>query len=367
VPLDELRRALLLAGDLKAVASAALVEGRAGLGRFRLELLRPLQPMLAQPAEDLHEALGRLSEAGLEYKLDGARVQLHRSGDEVRVFSRGLNDVTAAVPELVETARGLPAGQFVLDGEVLVLDPAGRPLPFQVTMRRFGRKLDVERIRAQLPLSPFFFDLMHLDGRDLLEQPAAERWALLHQLAGEATVPRRVTADPGVAAAFYDAALAAGHEGILAKSLGAGYEAGSRGFSWLKIKRAHTLDLVVLAAEWGSGRRRGWLSNIHLGARDPRTAGFVMLGKTFKGMTDAMLAWQTVRFQELELSRDAWTVYLRPEQVVEVAFSDVQESPQYPAGLALRFARVKRYRDDKRAAEADTLDTVRALLPRSGA
>lgn len=362
VPADEVRRALMLAGEALPVARALLTEGRAALGRFRLELGRPLQPMLAQPAADLAEALERLGEAALEVKLDGARVQVHKAEGEVAVFSRRGNQVTGAVPELVEAVQALPARRLVLDGEVLALRPDGTPHPFQVTMRRFGRKLDVAALRGELPLTPFFFDLLHLDGDDLLDRPAHERFAALAETAGGLAVPRLVTADPEAAEAFFDQALARGHEGVMAKAMDAPYEAGRRGFSWLKVKPAHTLDLVVLAAEWGHGRRQGWLSNLHLGARDPASGGFVMLGKTFKGMTDEMLAWQTRRFQELALATDGWTVHLRPEQVVEIAFSDVQESPHYPGGMALRFARVKRYRDDKTAAEADTVDTVRAIL-----
>jgi DNA ligase-1 len=364
LPAADVRRALMLAGELTAVARAALVEGQAGLDRFRLELLRPLQPMLASPAGDVSEALERLGEAAFELKLDGARVQVHKAGEEVRVFSRRGNDVTPAVPELVETVHSLPARQLILDGEVIALRPDGdgAPLPFQATMRRFGRKLDVARLRGELPLTPFFFDVLHLDGDDLLDRPAGERFAALGQAVPGLTVPRIVTADAEEADAFFADALQRGHEGMMAKALDAPYEAGRRGFSWLKIKPAHTLDLVVLAAEWGHGRRQGWLSNLHLGARDPDNGGFVMLGKTFKGMTDEMLAWQTVKLQEIALGTDGWTVHVRPELVVEVAFSDVQESPQYPAGMALRFARVKRYRNDKTAAEADTIGTVRKIF-----
>jgi DNA ligase-1 len=362
VPAGEVRRALMLAGEAAPVARALLTEGRPGLGRFRLELFRPLQPMLAQPAGDLGEALERLGEAALEFKLDGARVQVHKAEGDVRVFSRRGNEVTGAVPELVEAVRALPARQLVLDGEVLALRPDGTPHPFQVTMRRFGRKLDVERLRGELPLTPFFFDLLHADGEDLLDRPAGERFAALAVAAPGLDVPRLVTADAEAADEFFAAALRRGHEGLMAKATAAPYEAGRRGFSWLKVKPAHTLDLVVLAAEWGHGRRQGWLSNLHLGARDPENGGFVMLGKTFKGLTDEMLAWQTRRFQELALGTDGWTVHLRPELVVEVAFGDVQESPHYPGGMALRFARVKRYREDKTAAEADTIDTVRTIF-----
>jgi DNA ligase 1 len=362
IPVDELRRAVMLAGDLGVVAQAALTEGRAGLAEFRLRLFQPVQPMLAQPAEDLEAALRRLGEAALEYKFDGARVQVHKSGAEVRVFSRRLNDVTAAVPELVEVVHALPAREVVLDGEVLALRPDDTPLPFQVTMRRFGRRLDVEPMRRELPLTTYFFDVLRLEGQDLFGAPARERFAALDEAAPGLVVPRRITADPIEASAFLDDALRRGHEGVMAKATAAAYDAGRRGFAWLKIKRAHTLDLVVLAAEWGHGRRAGRLSNIHLGARDPATGAFLMMGKTFKGMTDAMLEWQTRKFQELAVATDGYTVHLRPELVVEVAFNDVQESPQYPAGMALRFARVVRYREDKSPAEADSIDTLRAIL-----
>jgi DNA ligase-1 len=362
VPAEEVRRAVLFAGELPAVARAVLTEGRPGLARFRLQLFRPLQPMLAQPAADVSEALERLGEAALELKLDGARVQVHKAGGEVRVYSRRGNDVTVAVPDLVETIQALPARELVLDGETIALRPDGSPLPFQVTMRRFGRKLDVARLRAELPLTSFFFDLLHLDGEDLIDRPGGERFAALAAAAPGLTVPRLVTADEEAADAFFADALARGHEGLMAKAPDAPYEAGRRGASWLKIKPAHTLDLVVLAAEWGHGRRQGWLSNLHLGARDPENGGFVMLGKTFKGLTDERLAWQTAKLQELSLGTDGWTVYVRPELVVEIAFSDVQESPQYPGGMALRFARVKRYREDKTAAEADTIAAVRRIF-----
>jgi len=322
--------------------------------------------MLAQTAEDAADAVGRLGRAALEFKLDGARVQLHKRDDEVKVYSRSLKDVTAAVPELVERVRALPAGELILDGETIALRADGTPQPFQTTMRRFGRRLEVDRLRRELPLTPFFFDLLYLDGQPLLDEPEEQRFAALSKVtSGGLLVPRTVTAAADEAQAFLEQALARGHEGIMAKALDAPYEAGGRGQRWLKVKPAHTLDLVVLAAEWGHGRRRGWLSNLHLGARDPEAGGFVMLGKTFKGMTDEMLAWQTERLLELEIGRDAYTVHVRPELVVEVAFNDVQASPHYPGGLALRFARVKRYRPDKNAAQADTVATVRQILERS--
>ncbi|HLB82946.1 MAG TPA: ATP-dependent DNA ligase [Gemmatimonadales bacterium] len=356
---DDVRRATMLAGELSVVAHAALIDGAAGLARFRLELFRPLQPMLAQPADDVAAALVQLGEAAFEYKLDGARIQVHRAANEVRVFSRQLNDVTVAVPEVVEAARRLPLREVILDGEAIALRPDGTPLPFQQTMRRFGRKLDVERLRAELPLAAFFFDVLYADGAVLLAEPYTRRIAVLEQLVPlEARVPRLVTRDAHLAAEFLERAIAAGHEGLMAKALEGRYDAGARGAAWLKVKPAHTLDLVVLAAEWGHGRRRGWLSNLHLGARAPETGGFVMLGKTFKGMTDALLAWQTTELLARETSRDEHTVYVRPELVVEVAFNDVQASPQYPGGVALRFARVVRYRPDKPADQSDTLATV---------
>jgi DNA ligase-1 len=278
------------------------------------------------------------------------------------VYSRSGNDVSARVPELIESVAGLPARELILDGEAIALRADGAPHPFQVTMRRFGRREGVAALRAELPLRSFFFDCLRVDDETLIDAPLEERLrALTELLPSELGVPRLVTAQPAEAEAFLADALARGHEGAMAKSLAAPYEAGNRGASWLKLKPAHTLDLVVLAAEWGSGRRRGWLSNLHLGARAESSGQLVMLGKTFKGMTDEMLAWQTKRLLELETHREGHVVFVRPELVVEVAFSDVQSSPQYPAGLALRFARVKRYREDKRAADADTIARVRAF------
>ncbi len=362
VPAAELRRAAMLAGDAVAVVAAVLAQGRDGLRHFSLKLLQPVQPMLAQTAGDVEAALVRLGPAALEFKLDGARVQVHKSGAEVRVYSRTGNEVTAAVPELVESARTLPERTLILDGEALALRSDGTPHPFQVSMRRFGRRLDVARLRATLPLSVLYFDCLHRDGIDLIDRTTTERRALLSEAVPAALlVPQVVTQDPQAAAQFFESALQQGHEGIMAKATDAPYAAGSRGSAWLKIKPAHTLDLVVLAAEWGNGRRSGWLSNLHLGARDVQNGGYVMLGKTFKGMTDAMLAWQTARLLQLEVAREAQTVYVHPELVVEVAFNDVQTSPQYPGGMALRFARVKRYREDKRSQEADTLEAVRVL------
>jgi DNA ligase-1 len=365
VPADEVRRAVMLAGDLPRVAHAALTEGSAGLSRFDVRLFRPVLPMLAGTAETEMEALAELGEAVLEWKLDGARVQIHKSGDDVRVYSRRLNEVTPAVPEVAEQARALPARELILEGEAIALRPDGTPLPFQTTMTRFGRRLDVARVRGTVPLTLFLFDLLYLDGVSLLDEPLARRAeALARTVPASLLVPRIVTASADAAREFLAEALARGHEGIMAKALDAPYEAGRRGRRWLKLKPVRTLDLVVLAAEWGHGRRRGWLSNLHLGARDQVGGGFVMLGKTFKGMTDEMLAWQTARLQELEVSRDGHTVYVRPELVVEVGFNDLQASPQYPGGLALRFARVKGYRPDKVAGDADTMATLREIWRR---
>jgi DNA ligase-1 len=355
VPLAAVRRASRLCGDLGTVAATAMAGGEAGLASFRLDVLRPLQPMLAQSAEDVGAALERFTPAAVEWKLDGARIQVHRLGDEVRVFTRNLADMTARVPEIVEAVRALPARSLVLDGEALALADDGRPHAFQVSMSRFG-----SRRERPTRLSGFFFDVLHRDGDDLLDRPARERFAALDELVpAELRIPRVEVVDARAAEHVLEDALAHGHEGVMVKSLDAPYEAGRRGGGWVKVKRAHTLDLVVLAAEWGHGRRRGKLSNLHLGARDPATGGFVMLGKTFKGMTDAMLAWQTGRLLELEERRDAHTVYVRPELVVEIAFDGVQASTRYPGGVALRFARVKGYREDKRADESDTIDAVR--------
>ncbi len=362
IPGERIRRAAMLAGGVAAIAHAVLEKGEAGLAQFDIQLFRPVQPMLAQTAEDVNEALEELGEAALEYKFDGARVQAHKSGQDVVVFSRGSNDVSAAVPEVVQAVRALPAHDLILDGEVLSLDAQGRPRPFQVSMRRFGRKLDVARLQAELPMSPFWFDLIYRDGAPLLDEPQARRFAELQSLVpAETLVPHRSTSDTNAAEDFLHEALQRGHEGIMAKSRTAGYAAGARGQSWLKIKQARTLDLVILAAEWGNGRRRGWLSNLHLGARDTHKGGFAMLGKTFKGLTDEMLAWQTQELLKLEIGRDSYTVYVEPKMVAEIAFNEIQVSPRYPSGLALRFARVKRYRSDKSAEDADTFETVQKL------
>jgi ATP-dependent DNA ligase I len=362
VPAAQVRRALMLEGDLGSVAAAAIAEGETGLRRFSLTVLRPVYPMLAQTAADTADALGRIHPADVEWKLDGVRLQVHVLREEVRVFARTLADVTDRVPEVVDAMSGLPFEAAILDGEAIALRPDGRPHPFQVTGSRFASRTDVDGQRRSTPLSPFFFDLLHLDGEDLIDRPARERLEIMDRhLPGELRVPRTVAGDAETAERFLDDALGQGHEGVMVKALDASYEAGRRGAGWLKVKRAHTLDLVVLAAEWGHGRRRGWLSNLHLGARDPN-GGFVMLGKTFKGMTDEMLAWQTERLLELETSREGIVVQVRPELVVEVAFDGLQASPRYPAGMALRFARIKGYRHDKRPVDADQIDTVRAIF-----
>jgi DNA ligase-1 len=359
----DVRRAAMLGGALPAVASAALTGGADALAEFTLTVGRPVGPMLAQTATGVADALQRLGGTAIfEAKLDGARVQIHRDGDDVALYTRSLDDVTARLPEVVEAALALPVSSLIADGEAIALRPDGRPHRFQVTASRFGRAEAADSQR----LSVFFFDLLHRDGDDLLDLPTSERLALLDAVVPAAQrVDRLLKDDADEAGRFLDATLAAGHEGVMAKSPTAPYEAGRRGSGWLKVKPVHTLDLVVLAVEWGSGRRTGKLSNIHLGARDPETGGFVMLGKTFKGMTDAMLDWQTKRFTELAVEgTDDYVVKLRPEQVVEIAFDGVQGSTRYPGGMALRFARVLRYRDDKGPAEADTIDTVRVLYER---
>jgi DNA ligase-1 len=362
---DRVRRAAMMAGDLGIVARAALGEDReSALAEYQLQLFRPVQPMLADSATTVADALPAGIRHAIEWKLDGARIQVHRQGERVAVYTRSLNDVTAAVPEVVEAVSALPARELILDGEVIALARDGRPLSFQDTMRRFGRRLDVLKLRDELPLTAFFFDILLHDGETLVDEPLSARLERLDRLAPDSLrVPRLVTTDPEEAARFQASAIAAGHEGVMVKLLSAPYAAGRRGSAWLKVKEARTLDLVVLAIEWGSGRRKGWLSNIHLGARDPATGGFVMLGKTFKGMTDEMLEWQTKEFLAREVSREGHIVHVRPEVVVEVAFNEVQRSSQYPGGVALRFARVKGYRPDKKPTEADTIDAVRAFLP----
>jgi len=362
LPAPSVRRAAMIAGGIANVASAALTEGQAGLSRFAIALFQPLAPMLAQPADDIVDAMARIPVAALEWKLDGARVQVHKDGADVRIYTRTGNDVTAAAPEIVAVVQRTQARSLILDGEAIALKSNGAPYPFQDTMRRFGRVLDIEAMRVTMPLSVFFFDCLRRDDEDLVPKPAAARFeAMTAALPSELLIPRLVTSDASAAQAFYDDALGRGHEGVMVKALDASYEPGARSATWLKVKRVHTLDLVVLAAEWGHGRRKGWLSNLHLGAIDPTRGEFVMLGKTFKGMTDAMLAWQTEDLLKRELTRDDWTVRVRPELVVEVTFNDLQASPRYAGGLALRFARVKGYRPDKKAQDADTIETVRAI------
>lgn len=372
VPAEAVRRAAMLAGSTEPVAVAALGAAEpsaaiAALDAFGLTVGRPVRPMLAASAPDVAAAVAGFDGRAVvvDAKLDGIRIQVHRTGDEVRVFTRSLDDITARLPEVVAAVRALPVRNIVLDGEALAVGPDGRPRPFQETAARSATR-DAD-VATALPLHPFFFDLLHLDGTDLLDAPLRERLTALDTVlagagpTGEARpVPRITDADAPAAAAAFTRWVAEGQEGVVLKDPDAPYDAGRRGAAWVKVKPRHALDLVVLAVERGSGRRVGSLSNIHLGARDP-AGGFVMLGKTFKGMTDEMLTWQTARFRELETADDGWTVTLRPEQVVEVAFDGVQRSPRYPGGLALRFARVLRYRSDKGAEEADTIDAVRAL------
>jgi len=361
VPVAEVRRAMMLRGSLGVVAAAALSGGSEALGAFGLEVGRPVRPMLATSAPTIEDALAKIDgPVAVEWKLDGIRIQAHLSGGNVRLFTRTLDDITARLPEVVSVLAKLPVTAAVFDGELIALREDGRPLPFQDTASRTA----TQDSGPTVPLSVFLFDVLHLDGADLIDAEARQRHAALaRSVPPELLMPRLVTASAEEAAAFFTDALAHGHEGVVVKSLTAPYAAGRRGAGWIKVKPRHTLDLVVLAVEWGHGRRRGWLSNLHLGARDPDTGGFVMLGKTFKGLTDELLTWQTSRLLGLEERRDSYTVYVRPELVVEIAFDGVQRSPRYPGGLALRFARVLRYREDKTAAEADTIDTVRALSP----
>ncbi|GAA6525160.1 ATP-dependent DNA ligase [Intrasporangium sp. DVR] len=370
VPDAAVRRAVMLAGHAGPVARAALDGGAAALDALTLEVGRPLRPMLAGSAPDVSSALAGLgAEALVETKLDGIRLQAHvdrRAGEaDVRLFTRTLEDVTDRMPEIVESLAGLDVTTAVLDGEVIALRADGRPEPFQVTGARTASSADPDRLRTEVPLTPFFFDLLHVDGEDLLDLPAAERWGRLARTVPGAWLPPRVlTGEADEAQAFFDDIVRSGHEGVVVKDPSVPYAAGRRGPGWVKVKPRHTLDLVVLAVEWGSGRRRGWLSNIHLAARDEETGHLVMLGKTFKGMTDEMLRWQTERFRDLAVDdpdSGEWVVRLRPEQVVEVAFDGVQRSSRYPGGMALRFARVLRYRDDKPVTEIDTVQTVRRL------
>jgi len=364
VPAADVRRAFMLSGQLPETAAAALTGGSAALAAFRLEVGRPLRPMLASPAGTLAEALGELGACSVEHKLDGARIQVHRNGDEVHVYTRTLREITRQVPELVALVRELPCSATVLDGETLALTDSGRPRPFQETMARFGAQSPRDEV-----LQPYFFDCLHLDGADLVDEPLRDRLAALDRVAAGHRIPARRTSDEAEAAELLDSALDAGHEGVVVKALDAPYAAGRRGRTWRKIKPSHTLDLVVLAAEWGHGRRSGLLSNLHLGARDPDGGPPIMVGKTFKGLTDELLAWQTAEFPRHETHRDAHAVHLAPDLVVEIELDVVQTSTRYPGGVALRFARVVRYRPDKDAASADTIDDVRTVLgsgPRGG-
>ena len=355
VPKETVRRAFMLSGRLPDTAAAALSGGVAALDTFGLQLGRPLRPMLASPADSLAEALD--GSCVIEYKLDGARIQVHKDGDDVHIYTRTLREITSSVPELVEVVRGLPCQQVVLDGETLALADDGRPRPFQETMSRFGAQSERE-----LLLHPYFFDCMHLDGTDLIDAPLRERNAALHKAVGELVIPGALEPTEEQAEAVLADALREGHEGVVVKSLDSTYQAGRRGKAWRKVKPVHTLDLVVLAAEWGHGRRTGYLSNLHLGARDPDGGPPIMVGKTFKGLTDELLTWQTTEFPKHEDHRTEWAVHLRPRLVVEIALDGVQVSSRYAGGVALRFARVVRYRPDKEPPEADTIDTVRALL-----
>jgi len=370
----EVRRAHMLGGSLLAVAAAALTPSASALEAlrsFRLMVGRPLQPMLASSADSVVAALARIRPAAVEWKIDGIRVQVHKDGGDVTVFTRTLDDVTSRVPEVVAAARAVRARSAVLDGEIVALGEDGRPRPFQITAGRTGARTDILRLAVLVPLTTFFFDLLYVDGNDLVDSPGAERYvALANAVPGNLVIPRIVTAEETEAAAFFRDAVNRGHEGVLVKSLDAPYAAGRRGTGWIKVKPRHTLDLVVIAAEWGHGRRRGWLSNLHLAAREPATGGHVMLGKTFKGLTDQILAWQTERLLELadpprsrsgENNAAYGVVRVRPELVVEIAFDGVQASSRYPGGLALRFARVIRYRPDKRAQDADTIATIRQI------
>jgi DNA ligase-1 len=358
VSLDRVRRAAMLGGNLGDTARRALTGGEAELDAVKLEVGRAVLPMLAASSPNVAEAIAATGPASVEWKLDGARIQVHRFDDSVRVFTRNLNDVTDRMPEVVDLVMGFRATQFVLDGETIGLTEEALPHAFQETMSRFGRD---DATSHGMTLAAFFFDMLHLDGADLLDRALRERAAMLDELVGQWRIPAIETADDVVAAAFLEDALATGHEGVMVKALESPYEAGRRGAAWRKVKPVRTLDLVVLAAEWGHGRRRGWLSNLHLGARDPDTGEFVMVGKTFKGMTDELLTWQTTKLQEIATSEDGHVVWVRPELVVEIALDGVQASTRYPGGVALRFARVRGYRPDKDPGDADTIDAVRAL------
>ncbi|CAM5247983.1 putative DNA ligase OS=Streptomyces aurantiogriseus OX=66870 GN=lig PE=3 SV=1 [Streptomyces aurantiogriseus] len=365
-PSPDVRRAVMLAGSLQTVAQALLTDGPTALDRFRLTVGRPVLPMLAHTASSVTEAIGKLGACAVEEKLDGIRVQVHRDGDSVRIYTRTLDDITDRLPELTSAALELRGSRFVLDGEVIAFDDTGRPRSFQETAGRVGSRVDVATAARAVPVSPVFFDALSVDDRDLLDLPFTERHAELARLVPEPMRVRRAVVsgpeDLPAAEEFLKETLLRGHEGVVVKSLDAPYSAGRRGASWLKVKPVHTLDLVILAAEWGHGRRTGKLSNLHLGARTA-DGGFAMLGKTFKGMTDAMLTWQTERLKELAVEDTGWGVTVRPELVVEIAYDGLQRSTRYPAGVTLRFARVVRYREDKRPEEADTVETLLAAHP----
>jgi DNA ligase-1 len=363
LPVAAVRRAAMLRGATAPVASAALTGGAPSLAAFTVTPGQPVRPMLASTAPDVAKAFAKIGagSCSVDVKLDGIRIQVHKSGSAVSVFTRSLDDITARLPEVVSLAQRLPADSAILDGEAILVDVSGRPRPFQETAARTSTRQAVEPAKERPEMRGYFFDCLHVDSDDLIDRPLAERLVHLDRLLPTAAVvPRLVTSDQQAALTFFEEAVEAGHEGVVVKATAATYEAGRRGAGWVKVKPRHTLDLVVLAVEWGSGRRQGMLSNIHLGARDEAGA-FVMLGKTFKGMTDEMLAWQTERFLELETRRTSYVVHVRPEQVVEIAFDGLQTSTRYPGGVALRFARVLRYRDDKRAPDADTIETVRRL------
>ncbi|MEU6224946.1 ATP-dependent DNA ligase [Streptomyces sp. NPDC047042] len=365
-PAADVRRAVMLAGAIQPVAQALLADGPTALARFRLTVGRPVLPMLAHSASSVREAVEKLGACAVEEKLDGIRVQVHRDGDDVRLYTRTLDDITDRLPELTTAARTLRGERFILDGEVIALDATGRPRSFQETAGRVGSRVDVATAARETPVSPVFFDALSVDGHDLLDLPFAERHTALARLVPEPMRVRRLLAggpaDLSAAERFLADTLERGHEGVVVKALDAAYSAGRRGAAWLKVKPVHTLDLVVLAAEWGHGRRTGKLSNLHLAARNP-DGSFAMLGKTFKGMTDAMLTWQTERLRELAVSDDGWVVTVRPELVVEIAYDGLQRSTRYPAGVTLRFARVLRYREDKTPEEADTVETLLAAHP----
>jgi DNA ligase-1 len=358
VPATGVRRAAMLTGDLGRIATAVLTDGSTALDRIGLEVGRGVQPMLAASAPDVAGALAETGEASVEWKLDGARIQVHRRGDDVTVYTRNLNDVTVRLPDLVEWVRARPARAFVLDGEAIGVDDDARPRAFQETMSTFSRERS--QPEPERGLGAYFFDVLHVDGDDLIDRPLRERLAVLDHVVGDRSIPRLVTAAHDVAADLLDEALAAGHEGVMVKAIDSTYAAGRRGGAWRKVKPVRTLDLVVLAAEWGHGRRQGWLSNLHLGAVGPEGT-FVMVGKTFKGLTDALLRWQTDALLAREIGRDGIAVHVRPELVVEIALDGVQASTRYPGGVALRFARVRRYRDDKLATDADPIEAVQAL------